>query len=130
VEDIAMAKDCAVIDEGQEKFLNENWPGPVTIILKGKTGLAPLVYKNGTIALRQPSSKLIESILKSFKKPLAQTSVNISGQPFLMKIKEIVDTFSNTTVKPDLIIDAGNLIKNKPSTIIDLTNKNIKIIRY
>jgi L-threonylcarbamoyladenylate synthase len=129
IKDIEMAKKYAVVNDKQEKFLNENWPGPVTIILKGKKGLSPLVYKNDTIALRQPNHKLIEEVIRFFKKPLAQTSVNISGEPFLRKIKEIIDIFSNTTAKPDLIVDAGDLIKSKPSTIIDLVN-DIKIIRY
>ena len=59
IKDIEMAKDYAIISGEQEKFISENWPGPVTIILKSKTGLSPLVSKDGTIALRHSGNKLI-----------------------------------------------------------------------
>ncbi|MCX6720787.1 MAG: L-threonylcarbamoyladenylate synthase [Candidatus Staskawiczbacteria bacterium] len=129
VRDIKMAKKYAVVKSREEKFLNENWPGAVTVVLNGKKGLSLLVYKNKTIALRQPNHNLIAEIFKKFKRPLAQTSVNISDQPFMDDIKEIVKVFDCEEHKPDLVIDAGHLPKNKPSVIIDLTDEKINIIR-
>ena len=45
------------------------------------------------------------------------------------KIKEVLKQFENQKIQPDLVIDAGNLKKSKPSTVIDLTDKKIKILR-
>jgi len=129
VRDIKMAKKYAVIDEKQEKFLNENWPGAITVVLKGKKGLSPLVYKDGTIALRQPNYKLIAEVMAMLKRPLAQTSVNISNQPPLSNAQEIEKVLGCEKYQPDLIVDIGNLPKGKPSTIIDLTSDIIKILR-
>jgi len=129
VRDIKMAKKYAIIKDREEKFLNENWPGAVTAVLKGKKGLAPLVYKDKTIALRQPNYDFITEIFKKFKRPLAQTSVNISDQLYMTDVKEIVKVFDCEEYKPDLVIDAGHLPKNKPSVIIDLTSEKNNILR-
>ena len=61
--------------------------------------------------------------------PLAQTSANISGQPAITKIQEVIDCFANKEQKPDLVINAGDLPKAQPSTVVDLTNQEPKILR-
>ncbi len=126
VKNIEMAKEYAVIRKDQEEFLKNKWPGATTVVLGSKDGLSPLVYKDNTVALRQPNYKLILKIIGLFKKPLAQTSANISNKPSTTIINDIVLDFKNADV---IIFDAGNLPKSKPSTIIDLTSDKIKIIR-
>lgn len=130
VRDIEMAKQYAEINEKQEQFLKENWPGAVTVVLKTKAGLSPLVYKNGTIALRQPDYKLVLDMLKLFGKPLAQTSANISGLETPNKIEEIIKQFENQSVQPDIMIGGGELPMRKPSKIVDLTEEGRKVLRY
>lgn len=120
VKDIKMAKSLAVIDKNQEKILNQKWPGKYTFVLKAK---------KGTIALRVPNYKPLNILLKKINRPLAQTSVNISGQPALNKFKDIIKLFETQKTKPDLISNAGSLPKRKASAIIDLTKDKIKIIR-
>jgi len=129
IENIEMAKEYAVISKKQQDFLEKNWPGAVTVVFKKKDGLSPLVYKDDTIALRQPNYKLILEVIELFKRPLAQTSVNISNDPPLEKIGEIISYFTGQKDQPDLIVDAGDLTKNKPSAIVDLTKNKINILR-
>jgi len=121
-----MAESFAEISSKQEEVINKSWPGAVTFVLKAKPGLSSLVYKNNTIALRQPNYELVLDVLEQFKKPLAQTSANISGRPATTKIADVLEQFNNTDV---IIIDAGNLPENKPSKIIDLTQNEEKILR-
>lgn len=129
VKDIKMAKEYAVLNAEQEDFLKSKWPGATTVVLEGRKGLSQLVYKDNTIALRQPNYKLILDIIELFKKPLAQTSANIAGLDATTDIKKVLEYFNNHEIVPDIIIDAGELPKNKPSAIIDLSTKDIKIIR-
>ena len=129
VKDIKMAKKYAVISKVQERIIKEKWPGAFTFVLKAKKGLYSSVYKKDTIAMRQPDCKMITEITKAIKKPLAQTSANISDYPATTKIKEAIKYFKDQKIQPDTIIDAGNLKKNKPSVIIDLIKDNIKILR-
>lgn len=130
VKDIKMAKNYAFINKKQEKFLKKNWPGKFTAILKSKNNLSEgVAAKNKTIGIRIPDYKLIDSLFEKINFPLAQTSANISGNPATTKIKEVLEQFIAKRVTPDLIIDAGDLPKNQPSRIVDLTAEEIKIIR-
>lgn len=156
VKDFKMAKELAEIssepasargfgDAGQEKILKKYWPGKYTFILKSKKSSLRgvpvnaclsagrkqsklIIGRDGTVALRIPKYKYLNDLLKKINKPLAQTSVNISGQPPLTKINEIIKIFSKNK-NINLIIDAGNLSKSKPSKIIDLTGIEKKIVR-
>lgn len=121
VKDLKMAKELAEID-----FPLAGWPGKVTYILKRKKGVKLYDGGEATIALRIPKHKPLNDLLKKINKPLAQTSVNISGQPPLSKISDIIKQFQKQDI---LLIDGGNLSKSNPSTIIDLTENKLKKIR-
>jgi len=132
VKDIEMAKRLAIIDEHQERFLKEVWPGKITVILKRKQrcGLAKELFgKKNTIALRVPDYKLIRELLCKFKKPLTGTSANLSGKGSIAKINEVFEQFDHEKDKPDLVLDAGNLPSSSSSIIIDLTKKKPEILR-
>lgn len=129
VGNIEMAQKYANINEKQEVFLRSNWPGAVTVVLQGKTGLSPFVYKNNTIAMREPDYSLVLEIINAFGGPLAQTSANISDNGATTKIKEVLENLKGRKYQPDIIVEAGDLQENKPSTIIDLTENKNKILR-
>lgn len=130
VKDIKTAKKMTFIDKKQEKFLKEVWPGRVTVILKRKKTKKKLygIQKN-KIGLRVPKHKLVNTLLKKLNRPLTGTSANISGKPASTEIEEILRQFEKEKNKPDLILDAGNLPFQLPSTVIDLTPKKPKILR-
>lgn len=129
VKDINAAKGIAFIDREQENFLKKIWPGKITVIFKKKKGTKIYGADKKTIGLRIPNYRLVNNLLKKLNFPLTGTSANISGKPASTKIKELINQFKKQNVRPDLIIDAGNLKKSLPSTIIDLTSRKIKIIR-
>jgi L-threonylcarbamoyladenylate synthase len=132
VENMESAKDYAVIGSAQETLLNEVWPGKVTAVLRRKEKCPlPLMIsgKEETIGLRVPDYDLINSLSEALKIPLTGTSANISGNPSSVKINKVVDQFKNQKYQPDLIIDAGDLEINKPSTVIDLTKPEPRVLR-
>src|SRR3989338_3102709 len=112
VKDIKIAKKLAYISKKQEDFLGKVWPGKTTVILKSK--------KKGTIGLRAPNHNFVLGLAKHTG-PLAESSANISGRPASTKIKDVLRQFDKQKYQPDLVIDAGNLLKAKPSKVIDLT---------
>jgi len=150
VKDIKAAKELAEIDINQEKILKKYWPGKYTFILKSQIPMSnaqsnpksqilnsKLLTKNRTIALRIPKYKFLNDLLKKINKPLAQTSANISGKPASTKIEEVLSQFKKKKTTPNvvpnfpmLIIDGGNLLKSKPSKVIDLTGKKRRVLRY
>lgn len=118
VRDIKMAKKLYRINPSQEKFLKKHWPGAVTA-----------VFKKGKPGLRMPDHKFVLDLIKRTG-PLAETSANVSGKPASGKIKDILRQFKNQKEQPDLVLDAGNLKKSKPSKVVDLTLWPPRILRY
>ncbi len=96
-----------------EKFC----PGPITLILKSQ---------KGTIGVRIPSHKISLAILRKIKAPLVVTSANVSGGKDLTDAREIKKVFNG---KIELIVDGGKSPLGKPSTVVDVTDGKIKIIR-
>jgi len=129
VDSLLSASKIALLSERQKKFLENIWPGQITIIVKTKKFFSNLICQNKTIGLRVPKYSFLNLILKRFKKPLAQTSANISGQGATTKIKEVIEQFKDKEIQPDFIINAGDLPTREPSIIIDITDNKIRFLR-
>jgi len=129
VKDIKTASRVAKIDKNQLKFLRKKWPGKFTAILKRKGRKKLYGIDKKTIAIRIPRYKLIDFLFERINFPLAETSVNISGQHSLNDVRKIIRQFEKEKQQPDLIIDAGKLKFNKPSAVVDLTGKKYTILR-
>ena len=130
VKDIKIAQELANISKDQEKVLKKHWPGKYTFVLEIRKTAKLYGQDKKTIALRIPKYKFLNDLLKKINKPLVQTSVNISGEPELKKIKEIIEKFKDNKNKPNLIINRGNLLKSKSSKIVDLTREDKVVLRY
>jgi len=69
-------------------------------------------------------------LVKKFKRPITATSANLSGKSPHYSIESLLKQLPESKKKLiDLIVDAGKLPRNKPSTVIDLVEENIKILR-
>ncbi len=123
-------KELAYVPAKIEKALEEIWPGPTTVILPKKKIIPDVVTaKKKNVGIRIPASELADSIMAKFGYPLTATSANISGQEASGKIWDVISFFKDQIWKPDLIIDAGNLPKSGPSTVLDLSVARPKITR-
>lgn len=99
----------------------------VTVILKVEQDsyFGPHVSPTNTLAFRMPSADAYE-LLDELYDPIALTSCNISGQKLLINIDEINSIFDD---KIEGILYTNQTIDNKPSTIIDATDVNFKLLR-
>lgn len=131
VRDLSMAKRIAQISKIHEKFLRKFWPGKVTVVFKkrGRTGIARILFsKEKTTGLRIPKYKIISDLLARIP-VLTGTSANISRKPDLVRIKEVLRQFRKKRIRPDLVLDAGNLKRSLPSTVVDFSSGMPSILR-
>jgi len=130
VTDIKMAKKYVFLNETAEKLYQRFLPGPVTVVSKGKhTVSAGVEAENGTLGIRIPNYPFFLKVVKKFKKPITTTSANASYKRRPYKISDILDNISEKQKNLiDLIIDAGELPHNEPSTVIDTTLDDEPII--
>jgi len=129
VKNIAMAKKLAAISLRQQTILEEKWPGKVTAVLIRKDELRIFGTGGKKIALRIPFYHFINSLLETLDSPLAGTSANISGKPASTRIDDVLAQLNRRDPLPDMAVNAGDLPKSQPSTIIDMTAPEIKILR-
>lgn len=115
-----------------ELFLNmanKYWEGAVTFILPKNKNNQCLNYlsNNDKIGLRAPNTKIIIDIINNINTPLAQTSLNISGEKAVESFDELIEKFSD---KLDFAIKIeDDKYDNIPSSIIEITESDYKIIR-
>ena len=109
----------------QKEFMLNYLPGPYTFILK-KQKIIPRVITSGSsyVGVRVPDNKLACSLAGIF--PITTTSANLSDDEVLSNPSEILEQLD---CEVDLVIDVGDLNSNKPSSVIDLTGFEPKIIR-
>ncbi|NIM47362.1 MAG: threonylcarbamoyl-AMP synthase [Candidatus Aenigmarchaeota archaeon] len=94
-------------------------PGPLNIVTKKKKNI-PKILNTKDIAFRIPKHSVALRLVKETKLPITATSANVSGQPPLYKIRDVLENFKN---KVEMILDCGNLKRVKPSTFIDMKSK-------
>jgi len=106
-------------------------PGPFTIIAKGKHKMAKgIEAENGTLGIRIPDYKPIADLVKLTGGAVTATSANLSGRTPHYSIASLLKTLSKKKKEMiDLMVDGGKLPKNLPSTVIDTTEPEIKILR-
>ena len=115
----------------QKQTLETLLPGPFTVILKSKHKTSKLLEsEKGTLGIRIPDYKLINELVRKFGKPITATSANVSGKAPHHSIESLLKQLSEKKRElVDLIVDAGKLPRNKPSTVVDLTTPEMKILR-
>jgi L-threonylcarbamoyladenylate synthase len=129
VRDIGMASRIAQIDFRTKKLFNKFLPGPLTLIVKKKKLPKNLTAGKGSVGLRIPDHEVIKEVMTKINFPITATSANVSGKKEPYTVKEILRQYKNKKLAPDLIVDAGKLPRCLPSTIVDLTEEKIKLIR-
>jgi len=129
--DKKMAKEYVEINETAENIYNNYLPGPITVVSKSKGKVDKMVEaEDGTLGIRIPKYDIILKLIKKFGKPITATSANASYKKTPYTIKDILNNTSKRQQDLiNLIIDAGKLLKNKPSTVINTTLNEIKILR-
>lgn len=123
VSNIEMAGQYVELNETARKFYQTFLPGPFTIISKSKHQTAKGVESEfGTLGVRIPDYQLVIDFLREFGRPVTATSANVAGKKSPYQINDLLENLSDKQKSLiDLIVDAGELPKNKPSTIIDTT---------
>jgi len=109
----------------EEKIAEKFWPGPITLILKIKDKeIQKSLDLEGKIAVRVPNNQCVLALLKECKL-LVGTSANISGTTPFNDPKECSKNLSGY----DLLIDGGIISGQGESTIVEIENNDVKILR-
>ncbi len=115
------------IPELAHPLIERYWPGPLTILFKTNEIISKALTTNtGKIGIRISSHPIAAALTRKLGKPLTTTSANPSGFPPSFDVKHLKNYFSE---KIDLIIDGGELIPSRGSTVVDVSEEKLVIIR-
>lgn len=119
-----VAKD---ITDLEYALIKEFFPGPLTIILKKKDIIPNILTANGdTIGIRMPKNEIALKLIEYAGVPIATPSANISGKPSGINLTDIMKDFDK---KVDYFIDSGPSKITLASTIVQITDGHIHILR-
>ncbi len=100
-------------------------PGPLTMILVAKIPLGEM-FGDDKIAVRISNHKVPQAILNKVKFPITATSANISGKANPICAQDSIDQIGDQV---DLILDSGKCEHSMPSTVVDLSEGKVVILR-
>jgi L-threonylcarbamoyladenylate synthase len=101
------------------------WPGPLTLIVPRHPILPSMLSPNPTIGVRVPNHLVALTLLK-MTGPLAVTSANLSGGENTTSAREALAQLDG---RVHLVIDGGESPGGVPSTVVDCTTPNLRIVR-
>ena len=122
---IDIVKQIVMIDKLTEKIVEKYWPGPLTLILKLKDQkLKKSLNLEEKIAIRIPNSECTVKLLKECNL-LVGTSANVSGDSSFTDPQKCIENLKNY----DAFVDGGTITSKGESTIIEIENEKIHVIR-
>lgn len=122
---IDIVKQIVMMDKLTEKMVEKYWPGPLTLILKLKDQkLKKSLNLEEKIAIRIPNSECTLKLLKECNL-LVGTSANVSGDSSFTDPQKCIENLKNY----DAFVDGGTITSKGESTIIEIENEKIHVIR-
>lgn len=113
--------------EQAQKLVEKLWPGPLTIILHKKNTVPDNITGNlDSVAIRFPSHKITQEIIKKCGFPLVAPSANSSGKPSPTCFDHVVQDLNN---KIHGILDGGTCNIGLESTVISFLEKTPRLLR-
>ncbi|NND86600.1 MAG: threonylcarbamoyl-AMP synthase, partial [Nitrosopumilus sp.] len=120
-----IAEKIAIFNETAKKIVEKYWPGQLTIIVMIKDlELKKSLNLSNKIALRVPDHQCTLSLLKKCNF-LVGTSANISGDGSFTNPEDCLKNITDY----DIFLDGGVISSKSESTIIEIEDEKIKIIR-
>lgn len=128
VADIPMLQEYVVhIPEPARSLMKQFWPGPLTILFEAGPKISKTLTTNtGKIGIRISSHPVATALVRAFGKPLTTTSANLSGYPPSLQVKHVQKYFGD---KLDCVIDGGEGQPSRGSTVVDVSDETMAIIR-
>jgi len=102
------------------------WPGALTILVPKKPSLPEAVSATPAVGVRVPDHNPARALLRTAG-PMAVTSANVSGQMSPTTAEEV---FAQLGGHIELIIDGGKTPGGLPSTLVDCTGREIRVLRH
>ncbi len=103
----------------------QHWPGALTVIVPRKAGVPEILSPTPTLGVRMPDHPAALALLRATG-PLAVTSANLSGGANTTTAGQVL---AQLVGRFDLLLDGGTTPGGVPSTVVDMTGPQPKVLR-
>lgn len=115
------------IKKREKNLIKKYWPGPLTLICRAKKEVHPqLTAGSGKIGVRVSNEPIARKLAQALGGAITATSANFSGEPSISTANEVLRRLGK---KIDGVVSRKKMKPSKGSTIIDVTEKELKLIR-
>lgn len=127
VDSLSMAYYVGKVTSQEEILIEEFLPGPLTVLVETRPAVSEILSAGtGKIGIRVPDNSAALELIKTVGGPITSTSANVSGNPAPARLDEAIDQLENHV---ELALDVGELPIGEPSTVVDVTGEDIRILR-
>jgi L-threonylcarbamoyladenylate synthase len=110
-----------------ELLAARHWPGALTLVASARAEVPELLTAGtGTVGVRLPDDEECRAIVRACGGLLTATSANPAGRPPARTAAEVADYFP---VGLGLVIDGGATRTELPSTVVDVSGPEARLIR-
>ena len=119
VSDRSQAEPWAIVTGEAAQLMRRYWPGPLTLVL-------PSRHAGQTLAVRAPNHPVALALLRELGEPVASSSANRGGAPPPVDADAVIEGLGDDL---DLVLDAGRCQIGIASTILDLSQREPRVLR-
>lgn len=116
--DASHLEASAIVTPAARALAARYWPGPLTIVLT-----AP---RRGSLAFRVPANDVARRLIAASGGGLPVTSANLSGRPDATTAAEVLAQLGGRIA---LVLDGGRTPGGGPSTVVDCTGPEVRVVR-
>ena len=103
------------------------WPGPLTLIGPAASGVPDeITAGTQTVGVRLPGDEKVRALVAACGGALTATSANPSHEEPATTAQQVFSYFGNAI---DLIVDGGEVGIDQPSTVVDVSGVEPRLIR-
>jgi L-threonylcarbamoyladenylate synthase len=125
--DTAMAFSVAREISNHARSLAEAfWPGPLTIVMSARDGIAPELTGPDGVGVRVSPNSVARGLSAGLGRPITATSANLSGEPPASTPAEARAALGETV---KVYLEGGKLTATAPSTVVAVSRSGWKIVR-
>ncbi|MGD8352421.1 MAG: L-threonylcarbamoyladenylate synthase [Nitrospirota bacterium] len=117
---------AAEVTETARRLIDSYWPGPLTILFRAREGLHEALSLEGKVAVRVPGESVGLHLARALAFPITATSANPAGGEPPSRAEEAARLLPEGV---DLLIDAGPTPGGKPSTVVDASGDEMRLVR-
>ena len=129
VADLDAAMALAALDPIAVRLAEVFWPGPLTLVAPVRDPAAACDLARGgleTVAVRVPSHRVMQALLRTFGRPLAAPSANRSGRP---SPTTLADALEETGFAAGAALEGGPCAVGLESTVVWAAEDEVRLLR-